>query len=104
MQPADPVTGHAAGGDHVGPCGDAWQNDFDLPATGSCCNNVDLVQQLSDGSYACECPMEITCAGLDEAGGGSGGGSTCPEDVDGDGLVNGEQFASLLGFFNNKPD
>ena len=101
MQPADPVTGHAAGGDHVGPCGDAWQNDFDLPATGSCCNNRNLVRTLSDGLYACECPIEITCAGLDEAG---GGGSTCPEDVDGDGLVNGEHAASLLGFFNNKPD
>ena len=64
MQPANPATGHPAGGDHVGPCGDAWLNDFSLPATGSCCNNADLVRQLSDGSYACECPMEITCAAL----------------------------------------
>ena len=60
QQPAE--NGHAAGGDHVGPCGGEWLTDFELPITQSCCQ--ENPPTLSTGERACVCPMAVTCSGM----------------------------------------
>ena len=62
QQPAE--NGHAAGGDHVGPCGGEWLTDFELPITQSCCQ--ENPPTLSTGERACVCPMAVTCSGMTE--------------------------------------
>lgn len=96
-QPADPDAsygGHAAGGDHVGPCGGAWLTNMDLPITQSCCRAGNNPPTISTGEYACVCPMEVTCAGLDASG-----ASECPEDVVPDGTVDVNDLLELLSGF-----
>ena len=65
IDPASSHFGHAAGGDHVGPCGGEWLTDFSLEITQSCCHRPD-VTATSSGEVACVCPMAITCAGMTE--------------------------------------
>ena len=97
-EPADPDAsygGHAAGGDHVGPCGGEWQTNFDLPITQSCCREGNNPPQISTGEYACECPMEVTCAGMADAS-GSGG---CVEDIVVDGVVDVNDLLGVLSAY-----
>ena len=58
--------GSAIAGTHVGACGGAWQTDFDLPITQSCCQPHMSPHTLVTGETACVCPMTATCAGLSE--------------------------------------
>lgn len=98
-QPADPDAsygGHAAGGDHVGPCGGEWLTDMDLPITQSCCRAGNNPPTISTGEYACVCPMQITCAGM-----GAEAASECPEDIATDGSVDVNDLLQMLSAFGS---